>query len=205
MRAIKTIGSVICLLAALIAVFYQFKMSSIWPLTFASLFVVPIRWLRPGYFRAAWIVPVGGFLLLLVDAYALRHRIGVEVRAWEPIWDTTDISETFVSPSGQTTVYLLSSSWLDSSYAVWVSAGGLFPLLGYVVPSHEDTARRDLTVEWRGTLFMIGDHLISYAYSETDHKAYSYDEWTRGPHTVCDPSKTLEAFSAYVTSLHPKG
>lgn len=205
MRAFKTIGSVICLMAAFVAVVYQFKMSSILPLIFASLFIVPIRWVRPGWFRAAWIVPVGGFLLLLVDAYALRHRIAVEARAWQPVWDMTDISETFVSPSGQTTVYLLSSSWLDSSYAVCVSTGGLFPLSGYVVPSHEDTPRRDLTVGWHGTLFSIGDHLISYAYSETDHRAYSYDVWTRGPHSIYAPPKTLEAFSAYVTSLQPKG
>lgn len=49
MRAIKIIGSVICLLAVLLATFYQFKMSSIWPLIFASLFIMPIRWLRPGF------------------------------------------------------------------------------------------------------------------------------------------------------------
>ena len=205
MRAIKTIGSMICLLAALVAVVYQFKISSILPLIFASLFIVPIRWLRPGWFGAAWILPVGGFLLLVVDAYTLRHRIAVEARAWQPVLDATYISETFVSPSGQTTVYLLSSGWLDSFYAVCVSAGGLFPLSGYVVPSHVDTPRRDLTVGWHGTLFSIGDHFISYAYSETDHRAYSYDEWTRGAHAIYDPPKTLEAFSAYVSSLQPKG
>ena len=205
MRAIKTIGSVICLLAALVAVVYQFKLSSIVPTILACSFIAPIRWMRPAWFRAAWIIPLGGFLLLLVDAYAFRHRIAVEARAWQPVWDITDISETFVSPSGQTTVYLLRDSWLDSSYSVCVSAGGLFPLSGYVVPSREDTPRRDLIVGWHGTLFSIGDHLISYAYSETEHRAYTYDEWIHGPRAIDDTTKTLEGFSAYVTSLQPKG
>lgn len=204
MRAIKIIGSVICLLAALVAFVYQFKLSSIVPTILACAFIAPIRWMRPGWFRAAWIIPLGGFLLLLVDAYAFRHRIAVEARAWQPVWDITDISEIFVSPSGQTTVYLLNSSWLDSFYSVCVSEGGLFPLSSYVVPTDEDTARRDLTVGWHGTLFSIGDHLISYAYSETDHRAYSYEEWRRGPIAIHDPPKTLEAFSAYVSSLQPK-
>ena len=204
MRTIKTIGSVICLVAALVAVIYQFKMSSFMPLILASLFLVPIRWLRPSWFKAAWIVPVGGFLLLVVDAYALRHRIAVEARVWHPVWDITYVSETFVSPSGQTTVYLLTSSWLDLSYSVCVSAGGLFPLEGYVFSSRTETPRRDLIVGWHGTLFSIGDKLISYAYSETDQRAYTYDEWIRGPIEIDDTTKTLEGFSAYITSLQAK-
>jgi hypothetical protein len=198
MRAIKTIGSVICLVAAVVALVYQFKMSSILPLIFASLFIAPIRWMRPIWFRAAWIIPVGGFLLLLVDAYVFRHRIAVEARAWGPVFDPTEIADTFVSPSGQTTVYLLRSSFVDSSYSVCVSAGGLFPLSGYVVSTSEDVFRRDLTAGWHGTLFSIGHRLLSYAYSETEHRAYTYDDWIHRP-------RPLEEFSAYITSLQPKG
>lgn len=204
MRAIKTIGSVICLVAALVAVFNQFKMSSLLLLILASMFLVPVRWLRPSWFKAAWIVPAGGFLLLVVDAYALRHRLAVEARAWHPVWDITYVSDTFVSPSGQTTVYLLTSSWLDSFHTVCIPAGGLFPLEGYVHTSQGDTPRRDLIAGWHGTLFSIGDELISYAYSEADQRAYTYDEWIRGPVTIDDTTKTLEGFSAYITSLQPK-
>ena len=204
MRAIKTIGAILCLLAVLIAVFYQFRMSSLLPLVLASLLIVPIRWLRPSWFRAAWIIPICGFLLLVVDAYTLRHRIAVEARVWWPVWGS-HVEETFVSPSGRTTVYLVGFHWLDSSYCVFVSEGGLFPLLGDVYPTSQDVFRRNLTVGWRGTLFVIGDRLISYAYSETDHRPYSYDEWTRGPIAMHDPPKTLEGFSAYVTALQPKG
>jgi hypothetical protein len=204
MRAIKTIGALFCFLAVLIAVFYQFKMSSLWPLVLASLFIIPIRWLRPSWFRAAWIIPVCGFLILLIDAFALRHQIAVQARVWQPAW-ASHIDEVFTSPSGRTTVYLVGFHWLDSSYCVYVSEGGLFPLLGTVHPTSQDVFRRNLTVGWHKTLFVIGDRLISYAYSETDRRPYSYDEWTRGPVSIHDPPKTLESFSAYVTSLQPEG
>ena len=204
MRAINIIASVLCLLAALTTLVWQFKLSTIVPLILACLFILPIRWMRPKWFRAALMIPLGGLLLLLVDAYAFRHRIAVEARAWQPVWDIMEISDTFVSPSGQTTVYLLNSSWLDSSYSVCVSAGGLFPLSGHIVSPHGDTLRSELMAGWHGTLFMIGDQLISYAYSETEHRAYSYDEWSEGPVGLHDPPKTLEAFSAYVSSLKPR-
>ena len=202
MKTLKILGSTLCLLAALVALIYQFQVSHLLPLLLASLFILPIRWLRPGWFRAAWILPIGGFLLLLVDAYALRHRIAVEVRAKVPLFVIARIAGTYVSPSGQTTVYLLESGFLDTFYSVRVSAGGLFPQSGYI-PTQVDTPRRDLIAEWRGPLFVAGDRLISYAYSETEHRAYTYDEWIQGPRAPNDTTRTLEGFSAYINSLRP--
>jgi hypothetical protein len=204
MRAIKTIGTFLCLLAVLIAVVNQFKMSSLLPFVLASLFIIPIRWLRPSWFRAVWLIPICGFLLLVVDAYMLRHRIAVEARVWRPFW-SGDVEEIFVSPSGRTTVYLVGFDGADTSYGVYVSERGLFPLFGSVHPNSQDVFRRNLTVGWRGTLFVVGDGLISYAYSEADQRAYTYDEWIHGPRALDDTTRTPEGFSAYVTSLQPKG
>ena len=204
MRAIKTTGACLCLLAGLIAVFEQFKVSSLWPLVFAALCIMPIRWLRPGWFRAAWIIPICGFLLLMVDAYALRHRIAVQARVWYPVWGG-HVAETFVSPSGRTSVYLVALDGAECwSYCVYVSESGWFPLFGEVHSNSPEIHRRNLTMGWRGTWFAIGDGLISYAYSEADHRAYSYDEWIRRPRAPDDTYRTLEGFSAYVSALQPK-
>lgn len=204
MRALKFIGTLFCLLLVLTAVFFQFKMSSIFPLVLACLFTIPIRWLRSSWLRAAWILPIGGFALLVVDAYALRHRIAVEARVEWNVFGG-GVLKKFVSPSGRTTAYLANVGFVDSCYIVYVSEGGLFPLFGYVHLGSQFVSYPDLTVGWRDTLFVIGQGPISYAYSELDHKPYSYDEWTRGPVGIHDTPKTLESFSAFIETLKPKG
>ncbi len=204
MRALKIIGALFCVLLVLVAVFFQFKRSSIFPLVLACLLTIPIRWLRPSWFRVAWIIPISGLTLLVVDAYAFRHRIAVEARvAWNVFGG--GVLNTFVSPSGLTTVYLADIGFVDTYYVVYVSEGGLFPLFGDVYPGSQFVSYPELTVGWRKTLFVVGQGPISYAYSELDHKPYTYDEWTRGPLRIQDPPKTLEAFSAFIDTLKPKG
>lgn len=203
LRAIKTGGSVLCLLAAAIALIYQFKISNLWPLLFVGLFVTPIRWLSPGWFRAAWIIPLGGFSLLLLDAYAGRHWVAVEARAWSPIWDTPRIARILVSPSGKTTVYVLQHSWLDTSCSVWVSDGGLFPRSGYIEYTGKNDEEQELVAGWHGSLFLVGHRLISYAYDEADRKAH-YSREVIYSQNVPANAKILESFSAHIATLKKK-
>jgi len=139
--------------------------------------------------------------LLVVDAFFLRHRLAVEWRSWTPFFDITHISEVLVSPSGRTTVYLINSGFTDSFYSVYVSAGTLFPISGYLEPTSSDMHRADLDIGWSGSLFTAGHKLLSFAYSETDGRVFSYGNWIQ---STLDPPRTIEAFSAHLIQLRKK-
>ena len=136
--------------------------------------------------------------LLVVDAFFLRHRLAVEWRSWTPFFDIAHISEVLVSPSGRTTVYLINSGFTDSSYSVYVSAGTFFPISGHLEPTSSDMQRADLDIGWSGSLFTAGHKLLSFAYSETDGRVFSYGNWIQ---STLDPPRTIEAFSAHLIQL----
>ena len=50
-------------------------------------------------------------------------------------------------------------------------------------------------------LFTAGHKLLSFAYSETDGRVFSYGNWIQ---STLDPPRTIEAFSAHLIQLRKK-
>lgn len=201
MNRMKTAISCLCIITAIVFAQQLFTGSTLLPIFWSLVCLVPLVWLRRSWLRWAMIIPLVAVVLLVGDAYFLRHRLAVAWRVWDPMFDTTDVSEVLVSPSGRTTVYLLNTGFTDSSYSVCVSGGTLFPIFGYLVPTSEDMFRRDLDIGWRGSVFTAGHRLLSFGYSEPDRKVLTYEDWIRGPIPSGDPPKTIEAFSAQLAGF----
>ncbi|TLD72062.1 hypothetical protein FEM03_04875 [Phragmitibacter flavus] len=191
MRIIKLLAAIFCLLISVSAAARQFKTDHIAPLVFSALALIPLLFIRPQWFRLSCLIPLIGVGLILIDAYVLRHRIAVEYRCWNPLWDITSIREIISSPSGDTTVYLINSSFTDSSYWIYLSTGGLFPKHGYLTHTSSDMYRRNLVIGWKDQWFYIGERLISFAYNEVSNEVLSYSGWNP---RLGSTDRSLEAF-----------
>lgn len=147
------------------------------------------------------VLPVIAFALLLVDAFCLRHRCAVGMRAWNAVFDADIIEDQIESHSGKTTVYVVGSHWLDSSYRVYVSRGHLFPSVGWLETKSEDPAYpRDVMAKWRGPFFVGGEseNSLSVAYDERDDHFYTYWDWAEGAHSA---PQTREDFTKLLHTI----
>lgn len=197
MKRLRVPASILCLLASLNACMHQFSHSHLLPIGIAVSLLLPLRWLKPTWFKWSLVLPAVAFSLLLVDAYLLRHRYAVESRSWS-IMDADEIEDRLESPSGRTTVYVVGNHWLDSSYRVYVSHGHLFPSVGWLETESSDPVYpRDIIARWRGPFFVAGEgeDSLSVAYDERDDRFYSYRDWALGglsaPRTIEDFTKEL--------------
>ena len=205
MRRLRTAAAILCVLASCIACLHQFSHSHLMPIIVAVGLLLPTLWLRSSWFRWAVIVPIAAFSLLLIDAFCLRHRLAVEIRAWSPIFDVDVIEDRLVSPSGRTTVYVVGSYWLDSSHRVYVSHGHLFPDVGWIETGLTDPSYpRDVVARWRGPFFAAGEseQSLSVAYDERDDRFYTYSQWTEGGYSA---PRTREDFTRELHHIEATG
>jgi len=202
MRRLKTCAATCFILTSAVLCLYQFKSDHLLPFGLGCLALVPVWWLAPSWRLSAISVPTVLMAALLIDAFLFQHRLAVEARAWEPVWDIDEIEGILASPSGRSTAYVVGSHWLDSGYRVYLSARGVFPHQAYIETTARNAAYpRDIKAVWNGPLFTAGDNLLSVAFDERTGKVYTYDEWTQGPVSITDPLKAREAFSIYIQTM----
>lgn len=134
------------------------------------------------------LIPALLLAAFLSDAFIFRHRLAVEARTWQPILDGCNISEIRVSPSGRTTAYIVSDSWLDTFVSVYLSEGGLFPKYARIAVNP-----RNLKIGWDGPLFTGGDGVVSVGFDERDGRLYT-GEWS-----------TPEELSRYINATSKSG
>lgn len=167
LKRLRTIAAVLALIVAVWACLHQFRVDHVGPLAIACLIVVGVWWLRPSFKPVCLGLPVAAFLLLCMDAYILRHRMAVEMRAWSLLMDTEKIEDVLRSPSGGSTVYVVGSHWLDSSYRAYVSDGGLFPKSGRIRTTGSDARYADgVTAQWSGEVFAAAEKFLALRYNE---------------------------------------
>ena len=206
MKRLTSLACTALVLFSAAACLFQFKGDDLVPLALGCLSLFPVWWLRPAWRPWTPIIPLLCFAVLLVDAFALRHRLTMQAKIWNPIWQIGVIQEVYVSPSGRTTVYLVGQHWLDSSYSLYLSAGSLFPRRIDVGSDEPNLRYQDLVGSWKGPFFTFGAGRIWAAFDERNGSLYSYDDWHfyRGPRTFNEPPRTHEAFSQYIETIRPK-
>ena len=92
------------------------------------------------------------------DAFLLRHKIHLTMSTWSPVWDSTEIVETLKSPSGKTTVHLVSAGFIDSTFCCVVSDGSLLPTRYHIDTEADDLQYpRDIAGSWTGSVYSVGD------------------------------------------------
>lgn len=183
----------LCILASFTACATQFTHNHFLPLIIAVALLPPIQWIRPKWFKWALMLPAAAFLILLVDAFFLRHRIAVHMTTWSAPFFSDRIEDCLVSPSGRTTVYVVGSHWNDSAYSVYVSHGHLFPSVGRIETEFPaDAYPLDLIANWRGPFFVAGqsEQSLSVAYDERDGHFYTFWDY-RDQLTKSDFAKKL--------------
>jgi hypothetical protein len=174
MRIVRVLVALLCVLVSMSAAVQQFGVNHLTPSAISTLALSPLLILRPRWFKASCSIPLITFGVLLIDAYALRHRIAVEYRCFDFAFDITEIEKTFLSPSGNTTVYLVKSGFSDSTFWVYLCAGGLFPEEGYLSQISADAHRRNLVIGWKDAWFYFGEQFISFVYNESSGETLSY-------------------------------
>ena len=116
MKRLKTLAATCSILLSALLCLYQFNIDHLLPLALGFIALIPVWWLKPSWRRLALCVPILFAVALLLDALLFHHRLAVEARAWQLVWDIDEIEDTLISPSGQTVVYVVGSHWLDSGY-----------------------------------------------------------------------------------------
>lgn len=140
---------------------------------------------------------------LLADALIFRHRLAVGIRI-AAMLSIDRIEDTLNSPSGDTTLYIVGTHWLDlDSYKVYISSGRLIPLRAYIVTDAADPVYpRDITAEWNGPLFTAGDNLVSVAFDERNGRLYTIHDWIQKPVLLDDEgTEPRAAFARYIDTL----
>ncbi len=202
MRRLKIFAGICCILLSALLCLSQFQCDHLLPLALGCVALIPLWWLQPGWRRWALGVPLLFAGALLIDAFFFHHRLAVEARAWQLIWDIDEIEDTLPSPSGRTTAYIVGSHWRGSGYRVYLSAPRLFPYRAYIQTTARDPSYpREISATWNGPLFTAGDHLLSVAFDERTGKLYTYDDWTRGAQSLTGPQDAREKFSKYIQTL----
>lgn len=182
-----------CLILSAVLCLAQFKSDSIMRLTLGFVAVLPVWWLSPSWRVGMLSIPILLSGVFLADAFMFRHRLAVEARNLPTFLDISVMEDIITSPSGRTTAYIVGNHWLDSSYCVYLSAGGLFPRTVVVQPISSGAAYpKDIKAVWSGPLFTIGEGQILAAYDERNGKLYTYWELGRGD---------LESFGRYIETI----
>lgn len=203
MKDLKTFAALDLVFLSVIFCLLQFKVDHLLPLVLGFAAIAPVWWLKPSWGRWALCIPALFAMGLAVDAFFFRHRLAVEARTWFPILDTAEGVDVLTSPTGRSTVYVVSDGFVDSSYSIYLSTRRLFPRRAYIETTSSDASYpRDISASWNGPLFTAGDGLVSVAFDERSGKLYTYGEWTRGSVSASSAPKTREAFAHYVQSLH---
>jgi len=178
----------------------QFTCDHLLPLVLSGVMLVFACWLKPAW--RTWMVAVPSLLVMawLADAFMWRHRLAVEARAWHPVWDTEEIEGILVSPSGRTTIYVVGSHWLDSSYSIYISSGRLFPRRAYLATEGDDASyEKDISASWNRELFTAGDAGVSLAVDERSGNIYTYEVWAK--ESFSRTSRRRAEFGQYVESM----
>jgi len=101
---------------------------------------------------------IGGLAALsfVLDVTVLQHRLAVGFRSWSPVWDCEQVVDTLRSPSGKSTAYIVGGGFLDSTYWVYISDGGLFPKRAYIHMNATDAHYpKDFSAAWSGSVFSV--------------------------------------------------
>ncbi|MFT3992345.1 MAG: hypothetical protein QM680_13150 [Luteolibacter sp.] len=97
-----------------------------------------------------------GIAAFIADFTVLRHRISLELRTWNPVWDVAEIVDILPSPSGRATAYIVGGGFLDSAYWAYISDGSMFPKHSYIETGVSDVSYpKDMSGSWSGSVFSI--------------------------------------------------
>ena len=117
-----------------------------------------LRLLRSPLFLAGASLLVISVIAVIADSKLWHHRVSMKLRAWSPIaLNTREIIDQLRSPSGESTAYIVSAGFLDPSYTLYVSDGGISPKSRRIdTGSSELYYFKDFTGTWAGTKFTVG-------------------------------------------------
>jgi hypothetical protein len=144
--------------------FCQFSFDSLWPFTVATVLFATICHFRPSLRRASVALSVVALVAFTLDVTLLRHRLAIECRTWNPIWDGEDIADVLRSPSGRSTAYIVVGGFLDSANRTYISDRILFPKHCSIEADSTDSSYpKDFSASWEGAVFTVA----SVTYDET--------------------------------------
>lgn len=167
-----------CVVAAIVTTLRVFTENSLWPLFQSMVFLIPLWFLGRNLSKKVVVIPLLGFVLLLIDSQILNHRVSVTARTLVFFgFDTIQISDVLRSPSGSSTAYIVSSSWLDTLHRVYISDGDLFPQSSMIKTHGEDVYYGEgLKAFWEGELLVVKEGAFtSISYSEETKRLQSYE------------------------------
>lgn len=205
------LSKIYLILISAVFAFWQFGSFDWVPITFSCATLLPLAFIDIRLFRRCLLIPAVSFSAISIDAFAFHHRYAVlSYSTVHQFFDMDPNPKVITSPSGKTTIYLMSGGFQDTFYSVCISSKRLMPLSRPIQPSSsEGPTATDIIARWDGPVFLAGDKLVSLAYDERTGELIDKQSYPRGGMPVADEklmshTKTPEAFAEYLLSLPPK-